>query len=75
MAALCWATHAEKKLTAKHKVRRLMPELARVTANYLPINHKDINLVVVVKSIYVQFLIQELNLAVKGGHNYTNILF
>lgn len=52
-----------------------MPELARVTAKYLPINHEDINLAVVVKSIYVQFLIQELNLAVKGGHNYTNILF
>lgn len=75
LAALCWTTHAEKKLTAKHKVRRLMPELATVTAKYLPLNHKDINLAVVVKSIYVQFLTQELNLAVKGGHNYTNILF
>jgi len=52
-----------------------MPELARVTAKHLLINHKAINSATVVKSIYVQLLIQELNLAVKGGHNYTNILF
>lgn len=52
-----------------------MPKLAKVTAKYFPINHKDTNLVVVAKSTYVQFLTQELNLAVKGGQNPTNILF
>lgn len=39
LTALCWATHAEKGLTAKHKVRRIMPslfELAKVTAKHFP---------------------------------------
>lgn len=52
-----------------------MPELAKVTAKYFPINHRDINLAVVAKSTYVQFLTQELNLAVKGGQNPTIYYF
>lgn len=51
-----------------------MPEVAKVIAKYFPISHKDINLVVVAKSTYIQFLTKELNLPVKGGQNPANIL-
>lgn len=52
-----------------------MPKLAKVTSKYLPISYKDTNLFVVAKSTYIQFLAQELSLAVKRHQNPTNLLF
>lgn len=47
-----------------------MSELARVTAKYLPINHKEVNLAMMVKSIRAQYF-TPVETAVKGGYNYT----